>query len=82
MSSFSAYGSEKKVSHKNEFDFTVTRVFSKDGGGGGGCCFWFSFCSHEIKCDTDKFQKIIKDDKRVKVIISYYQKTWLKRVKD
>ena len=78
MSSFSVYGSRKKVSRKNEFDFTVTRVFSKDGDS----CFCFSFCSREIKCDTDEFQKIIKGGKRVKVIISYYQKTWLKRVKD
>ena len=78
MSSFFVYGSRKKVSCKNEFDFTVTRVFSKDGG----CCFCFSFCSREIKCDTDEFQKIIKDGKRVEVIVSYYQKTWLKRVKD
>ena len=82
MSSFSVYGSRKKVSRKNEFEFTVTRVFSKDGG----CCFCFSFLNKkvqlEIKCDTDEFQKIIKGGKRVKVIISYYQKTWLKRVKD
>ena len=48
----------------------------------GGLLFCFSFCSREIKCDTDEFQKIIKGGKRVKIIISYYQKTWLKTVKD
>ena len=67
---------ERKCRAKTSLILLSLEYFQKTGA-----VVFFSFCSREIKCDTDEFQKTIKGGKRVKVIISYYQKTWLKRVK-